>query len=262
MLTHAFLIENIMIHTYDFLQNFSDPLYTWEAKNNDGKYTAEDYTQRSQTFLSLSRQIQQVATDYDILVATINHLKREHTWLENSVNTMQRLPHISGIVTKDVFDWYLEEVKLIRTYSSLYEERTKIGVSEGFAMVNQKDAEVNLKMSAESTQIARASFNDGQALRFIQIMSMFFLPASLVSSIFGMGFFSTETTDTGAVRFNVSNRWWLYIAVSVPVTGVIMLSWMAKARYERSKGALLADVDLETGRSGSNAWNVVNEKGG
>ena len=42
----------------------------------------------------------------------------------------------------ETFSSFLREAKLIRTYSNLYNERTKIGVSEGFAMVNQRDAEV------------------------------------------------------------------------------------------------------------------------
>ena len=29
MLIHAFLMEHIIVHTYDFLQKFSEPLYAW-----------------------------------------------------------------------------------------------------------------------------------------------------------------------------------------------------------------------------------------
>lgn len=43
---------------------------------------------------------------------------------------------------RETFSSFLREAKLIRTYSNLYNERSKIGVSEGFAMVNQRDAEV------------------------------------------------------------------------------------------------------------------------
>lgn len=43
---------------------------------------------------------------------------------------------------RETFDSFLREAILIRTYSKLYDERSKIGVSEGFAMVNQRDAEV------------------------------------------------------------------------------------------------------------------------
>lgn len=119
--------------------------------------SAEDYTRRSQSFLALSRQIQQVATDYDILMNTVEHLRRAHTWFEElfertpetnfgdrSVSKNQK-EEMRGILC-DTFDRFLGEVKLIRTYNSLYIERTRIGVNECFALVNQRDAEVSLKL--------------------------------------------------------------------------------------------------------------------
>lgn len=83
---------------------------------------------------------------------------------------------------------------------------------------------VNLRMARESTQIARASHQDSRALRYIQILSMLFLPASLVSSIFGMGFFSTSQDTHGKAIFTISHKWWLYLAISVPLTILCLLS--------------------------------------
>lgn len=114
--------------------------------------SASDYTERVQIFLGLSRQIQQISTDYDVLDATLEHLQREHQWFQdNTVSTT-----VSGVTMgasmqcgaelraplRETFDSFLREAKLIRTYSNLYNERSKIGVSEGFALVNQRDAEV------------------------------------------------------------------------------------------------------------------------
>ena len=79
-------------------------------------------------------------------------------------------------------------------------------------------------MATESTTIARASHQDSRALRYIQILSMLFLPASLVSSIFGMGFFSTSTDSNGKTIFTISHNWWLYLAISIPLTILCLLS--------------------------------------
>jgi Mg2+ and Co2+ transporter CorA len=81
---------------------------------------------------------------------------------------------------------------------------------------------MNIQMAAESTLIARSSHQDNQSLRIIQIMSMIFLPASLVASIFGMGFFSTDADSSGTAVFQVAKNWWLYIVVAVPLTAIIM----------------------------------------
>ena len=43
---------------------------------------------------------------------------------------------------QDSLEWYMGQVELVRNYSRLYDGRAKLGVDEGFAMVNQWDAEV------------------------------------------------------------------------------------------------------------------------
>ena len=86
-----------------------------------------------------------------------------------------------------------------------------------------EDVQINLKMATESTQIARASHRDSRSLRIIQILSVLFLPASLVSSIFGMGFFTTSQGVDGQPVLMTSSSWWLYIAVSVPLNIVYLV---------------------------------------
>ncbi len=117
-----------------------------------------------QAFLALSRQIQQIATDYDVLEATLEHLQKEHQWFEGIIvgkpvnlqagdqarSTIQDEIELRAPL-QEIFDSYLREAKLIRTYSSLYDERAKIGVSEGFAMVNQRDAEVRKRALRPNT---------------------------------------------------------------------------------------------------------------
>ncbi|KAI0173506.1 hypothetical protein GGR52DRAFT_388866 [Hypoxylon sp. FL1284] len=69
MIVHAFMIEKIGIHTYDYLARIADPLYKWESKASELR-TPDDYTVRSRAFLALSRQLHQISTDYDILTVT------------------------------------------------------------------------------------------------------------------------------------------------------------------------------------------------
>lgn len=102
-------------------------------------------------------------------------------------------------------------------------------------------------MASESTQIARASHQDNRSLRIIQIMSMLFLPASLVSSIFGMGFFSTSAGNDGKSVFVVSGRWWWYVAVSLPLTISVIL-FMSGYRMRRQKEGMMIARDEEAPR--------------
>lgn len=288
---------------------------TKEFTTREDLITAEDYTARSQKFLEISRQIRQVATDYDILEDTVEHLQKAHLWFEGatildapSLASRPRRSSSEGINGRrrssnalpwsplrsfatlvegeseeaiapsrsvgviqclaDNFERYRKEVNLFRTYSGLYVQRSKLGVNECFAMVNQRDAEVrppnvgmvfassvantvriklNIRMAAESTDIARRSHQDSRSLRIIQIMSMVFLPASLISSIFGMGFFSTSLVEGGGTQFAISDNWWWYIAVSFPLTAVTLaymgLHNILRKRREQMASTRADDVE-------------------
>jgi hypothetical protein len=64
---------------------------------------------------------------------------------------------------------------------------------------------------------------------------MIFLPASLVSSIFGMGFFNTQPREDGSSQFTISENWWWYIAVSIPVTLALWLYMLGYKYYTRQR---------------------------
>ncbi|MCJ1355916.1 MAG: hypothetical protein MMC33_005909 [Icmadophila ericetorum] len=249
MLAHAYFTEQILSHTYTFLEHFSEPLYSWEFKAKS-MHSAEDFANRSQAFLALSRQMQQAATDCSILMDMVEHLQKANEWFEQHHIPIVSKQHLPSPVEnewslprllKDNFIRYQKDVQLICTYNALYVERTKIGVSECFAMANQRDTEINLKMAAESTQMARISYQDNKSLQVIQTMSMLFLPSSLVSGIFGMAFFNTSPAADGRqALFSVSGNWWLFFAVAVPLTVGIVLAmggrmtfWVRRRQGER-----------------------------
>ena len=97
----------------------------------------------------MARQIHQVATDFGILKESIEHLQRQNAWFkEHIVAAHANVPFIEDMrriqsILDDEFDTLVKEVPLLRTYSNLYLERSKIGVDECFAMVNQRDSEVS-----------------------------------------------------------------------------------------------------------------------
>lgn len=102
-------------------------------------------------------------------------------------------------------------------------------------------------MASKTTQIARASHEDNRSLRVIQLLSAIFLPASLVSGIFGMGFFNTSPGLNGESVFTISNNWWLYIAVSIPLTIVIILFMGGCKLANTRRGCEESAQDLEYG---------------
>ena len=61
-----------------------------------------------------------------------------------------------------------------------------------FNLIAQRDAQENIRQAAASTEIARIAREDGFAMRTIAVMTIAFLPATAVSSLFSMGMFDWQ----------------------------------------------------------------------
>ena len=67
-------------------------------------------------------------TDYDILEMSIAFLARQHIWLNE-----QSRAQLGGVeYTDGLFEYFLNELRLLRTYLQLYEKRSRIGIDEVF----------------------------------------------------------------------------------------------------------------------------------
>jgi Mg2+ and Co2+ transporter CorA len=79
-------------------------------------------------------------------------------------------------------------------------------------------------------RLSRASAADSSTMKAITILTMVFLPATFVCSLFSMGFFEfVEDPTNGAgngravgPRLHVAGQFWIYFAVAVPLTVVVL----------------------------------------
>jgi Mg2+ and Co2+ transporter CorA len=71
--------------------------------------------------------------------------------------------------------------------------------------VTQQDA-------ATSTTIARETREDGNSVKIIAALTMVFLPGTYLSSVFGMAALENA-------------RWWLYMAITLPRTILVLAVW-------------------------------------
>ena len=65
-------------------------------------------------------------------------------------------------------------------------------------------------------------------MKTIATLTMLFLPATFVSSLFGTNFFALQSSPAGdgGTTFLVSEIWWVYVATAVPLTGFVALVWV------------------------------------
>jgi hypothetical protein len=80
-----------------------------------------------------------------------------------------------------------------------------------YNIVGQKEAETNMG-------IAQDTRKDSHSMKAIAALTMVFLPASAVSSFFGMAFFDGQ----GGI-LTITAEWWIFLAVTVPLTAVVVI---------------------------------------
>lgn len=96
-------------------------------------------------------------------------------------------------------------------------------------------------MAAEQRKLAHASKRDSAAMKTISLLGAIFFPGAYLASVFSMTFFNWQSE--GAV---LSSQFWIYWAITIPLTAVIVAAWHVwerkrESRYERE------DTDLERG---------------
>lgn len=80
--------------------------------------------------------------------------------------------------------------------------------------------EINLAFNVVNQQ-------DTKAMRIISIVTLTFLPATFVSTLFSMTFFRQPSDQKG---WGMSPMIWIYFVISVPLTGFTIALWVWGAR--------------------------------
>ncbi|KAH6867302.1 hypothetical protein B0T10DRAFT_573012, partial [Thelonectria olida] len=95
--------------------------------------------------------------------------------------------------------------------------RARLGseISLAFNTVAQYD-------SRTSARIADAMRSDSAAMRTIAVVTLIFLPTTFVSAVFSTSFFDFDAR-TGA--WAISDRFWVFWAISIPLTGLSVSIW-------------------------------------
>ena len=81
---------------------------------------------------------------------------------------------------------------------------------------------VSQSHSASSTLIASETRKDSASMKTIAALTMLFLPATFLATIFGMSFF-----EFSADGLSVSRQWWVFVVVAVPTTLILFVLWWA-----------------------------------
>ena len=103
---------------------------------------------------------------------------------------------------------------------------------------------MNRKDAVLTQQIAHISMRDAESLKIIALLTMAFLPGTWAATFIGLPMFDW-TASSGAMILR--SRWfWVYWAITLPLTLIVFLVWPFWLKHKRQQRPLpQVDIDAE-----------------
>lgn len=114
------------------------------------------------------------------------------------------------------------------------QRRTQDFITLLYNLITGHDSATNLRIADESKK-------DSTSMKIIAAVTMFYLPATFVCSLFGTNLVALDTSGPAEPTFVVSKMWWLYFVFAVPLTVVTMLGFVAWRRWREGRRRLIQE---------------------
>lgn len=118
--------------------------------------------------------------------------------------------------TIDALNYLIVSMEKQKMWFFSYKDRNDTTMSLVYNLVTQQDA-------ANNTGIATEMRKDSGSMNAIVGLTMLFLPGTFRATLLGAGISSAEASSARGLR--VSHLWWVFLVVTVPLTGMIMVVW-------------------------------------
>jgi hypothetical protein len=110
--------------------------------------------------------------------------------------------------------------------------------SSGHALetLAQESRNENMEMRALSERmhkLTEKATQDAAAVKVLTIMTLIYLPATVISNFFSTSFVVTESSPShGAGHISVLADWWIFIVVTLPLTAITLYIWWIWTRIK------------------------------
>ncbi|KAL1871133.1 hypothetical protein Daus18300_004878 [Diaporthe australafricana] len=104
-------------------------------------------------------------------------------------------------------------------------ERVKGQINVAFNLVAQRDSKVNLAVAEDSNHVATLAARDSETMKTITVLTLLFLPSTLVTSIWSADLFQLEG----------SQNWKVYLGVTLALTAGVFVAWLLYLRFSSLK---------------------------
>ncbi|KAE8416244.1 hypothetical protein BDV36DRAFT_297217 [Aspergillus pseudocaelatus] len=182
------------------------------------------------------KQLGSFQPQFTLLHDMARHISHNKEILDVAADTVESIIYEQSVLNEqhprpaDRVPWHVRDV-----YQQLYltskgiratklrcislSERLQNEINLAFNIVSQRNNEA-------SVQMAKSAMVDNTMMKTVAIVSLVYLPGTFVSGIFGMNFFNFDTNESGTMVWSLSDNFWLYWLVTIPLTLTTMAVWL------------------------------------
>lgn len=162
---------------------------------------------------NLSRHSIHITETLDLASKVNESIIKHHSTFQQDLE--EKVARQAAKSIRDRLLFYEQILANLRLRAIANKDRLSNEIGLSFNMVSQFDSNIAIA-------IGRVAQRDSAAMKTIAFLTLVFLPATFVSAIFSMSFFNFDA-DSGIWR--VSEKFWIYWAVAVPLTVLTAVLW-------------------------------------
>lgn len=103
---------------------------------------------------------------------------------------------------------------------------------QNLAKESGKENEEMRKLSERMHELTKKSMQDAAAVKVLTILTLIYLPATVVSNFFSTSFVNSEPASGVGAHITISRDWWIFAAVSIPLTLLTLYVWLVWMRIQ------------------------------
>ncbi|OAL48073.1 hypothetical protein IQ07DRAFT_112162 [Pyrenochaeta sp. DS3sAY3a] len=236
MMVHPMLISMHLPSWQDYLEYHETSLLRLDMKS-----ACSALEQPLVTFNTLKevREVEKNILPLDSLLTTLENL------IDRLQEANQVLEQVKGTgeavttVIETALTTMRSEVSSYKLQAMYIQGRAQSTAQSVLDSLNLGFQQLAQNQSRNTFVMARSAREDSVAIRAITLVTSFYLPFSFVATMFGM---NLVDFDTDTRNLLVSNQFWLYFLVSIPLTAVTLACWRCRMRTYR-RGYISSETD-------------------
>ncbi|KAB8360875.1 hypothetical protein FH972_024609 [Carpinus fangiana] len=190
-----------------------------------------------------TRELHSILPQFIFMLSVCSYMQRYANFLLNAEKQITQFATKSPLSPENhelrsALEYMLTLVENLTSTFKMCQERTTSQINLLFNVVSQQDGYVNRLTNGLNIAIARSTKQDSISVSTFTFITAFFLPGSFIATIFSMTMFDwhldASSAGTSSASY-VSNRFWIYWVIVVPLTIATLLGWYIWYRFAKAK---------------------------